>query len=83
MISQGKNSMFAFKQKFFQAYSLSLLAACLVGCATPFDNQPQNQAITPDFVTSASKPRGIVDANTIGLSLSGGGLRASAFALGV
>jgi NTE family protein len=55
----------------------------MAGCATPFDNQPQNQSITAQFVESVLKPRGIVEANTIGLSLSGGGLHASAFALGV
>ena len=75
--------MFSVKKQLFPACAVGFLAACLAGCATPFDNQPQNQAITPDFVASASKPRGIVDVNTIGLSLSGGGLRASAFALGV
>ncbi|MCE2915740.1 MAG: patatin-like phospholipase family protein [Rubrivivax sp.] len=62
---------------------LVLQALLLSGCATRFDNEPQNQPITADFVASSSQLRGIVGAETIGLSLSGGGLRAAAFSFGV
>lgn len=63
---------------------LPLLAAMLAGCATPtFDNAPRNVPVTPAFVTQASVPRDIVGHLVIGLSLSGGGLRAAAFGLGV
>lgn len=55
----------------------------LAGCATPFDNQPQNRAITSEFVERSQRPRDIVGENVIGLSLSGGGLRAAAFSFGV
>lgn len=55
----------------------------LAGCATPFDNLPQNQPITPEFVRLAQQSRNIVGENVIGLSLSGGGLRAAAFSFGV
>jgi NTE family protein len=58
-------------------------ALVLAGCATPLDNQPQNRPITPAFVKWAAAPRDIVGENVIGLSLSGGGLRAAAFAYGV
>lgn len=62
-----------------------LIAALLgpAGCATRFDNQPQNQPITADFVVQAQRQRDIVGENVIGLSLSGGGLRAAAFGYGV
>ncbi len=55
----------------------------LTGCATTFDNQPLNRPITPEFVRQASQPRDIVGRDVIGLSLSGGGMRAAAFSLGV
>lgn len=55
----------------------------LGGCATPFDNQPRNLAITPAFIEFTQRPRGIVGEHVIGLSLSGGGMRAAAFGLGV
>jgi NTE family protein len=61
--------------------SVAMLA--LTGCATPFDNQPLNRPVTPGFIQSSQVPRDIVGANTIGLSLSGGGMRAAAFAHGV
>jgi len=60
-----------------------LAAALLAGCATAFDNQPQNAPISAGFVAQMAQDRGIVGENTIGLSLSGGGLRAAAFSLGV
>ena len=63
---------------------LPLLAAVLSGCATPtFDNAPRNVPVTPAFVAQAAAPRDIVGRQVIGLSLSGGGLRAAAFGLGV
>lgn len=69
-----------------RARAAAVLAGCaalLAGCATPFDNQPRNAPITPQFVAQSQVPRGIVGRDTIGLSLSGGGLRAAAFSLGV
>jgi NTE family protein len=63
-----------------------LLAACiavLAACATPFDNQPLNQPITEAFIAQAVQPRDIVSTNIVGLSLSGGGMRAAAFSYGV
>lgn len=42
-----------------------------------------NKPITPEFSSFATKDRNIVGENVIALSLSGGGLRASAFSLGV
>ena len=62
---------------------LALQAALLSACATRFDNEPQNRPITPEFIAQSAQARGIVGANTIGLSLSGGGLRAAAFSFGV
>lgn len=63
---------------------LPLVAALLAGCATPqFDNAPRNVPVTPAFVAQAAAPRDIVGRHVIGLSLSGGGLRAAAFGLGV
>jgi NTE family protein len=63
----------------------ALVAGCgaLVGCATSFDNQPLNRPITPAFVEQAAAPRDIVGRDVIALSLSGGGMRAAAFSLGV
>jgi len=58
-------------------------AVLLTGCATPFDNQPLNRPITAGFVTQSTAPRDIVGRDVIGLSLSGGGMRAAAFSLGV
>lgn len=63
--------------------SLVLQAVLLSACATRFDNEPQNRPITPEFIAQSAQARGIVGANTIGLSLSGGGLRAAAFSFGV
>lgn len=63
---------------------LPLAATLLAGCTTPaFDNAPRNVPVTPDFVAQAAAPRDIVGRQVIGLSLSGGGLRAAAFGLGV
>lgn len=63
---------------------LPLVASLLAGCATPtFDNAPRNVPVTPAFVAQAAAPRDIVGRRVIGLSLSGGGLRAAAFGLGV
>jgi NTE family protein len=63
--------------------SLLLWTLLLAACATRFDNEPQNRPITAEFVAQSQQLRGIVGANTIGLSLSGGGLRAAAFSFGV
>jgi NTE family protein len=62
---------------------LAILAGALAGCATPFDNQPQNRAITAAFLQTVQQPRDIVGENVIGLSMSGGGMRAAAFSFGV
>lgn len=66
---------------------LALLAAALAaltaGCATPFDNEPLNAADNPAFQRWASTPREVVGTDVVALSLSGGGLRASAFGFGV
>jgi NTE family protein len=61
------------------AAALLLSAAC----TTTFDNAPQNVAETAASLAAAQAQRDVVGANLIALSLSGGGLRASAFALGV
>lgn len=61
----------------------ALAAGLLAGCATSFDNQPLNRPITPEFVQQAATPRDIVGRDVIALSLSGGGMRAAAFSLGV
>jgi NTE family protein len=66
-----------------RAASSLLAVALLAGCATRIDNAPLNRAITRDASVRAAAPRSIVDAHVIGLSLSGGGLRAAAFGLGV
>jgi NTE family protein len=58
-----------------------LLAA---GCSTVIENQPRNlPAVAGVPGTSVSPPRDIVTSHAIGLSFSGGGLRAAAFAHGV
>jgi NTE family protein len=63
---------------------IALMAAVLLSaCATPFDNQPLNRPITPAFASQAMAPRDIVGRDVIGLSLSGGGMRAAAFSFGV
>jgi len=63
---------------------LAIAAGLLAGCATPgFDNAPSNTPVTPAFVAQTAAPRDIVGRDVIGLSLSGGGLRAAAFGLGV
>lgn len=56
-----------------------VVVAGLAGCATTVDNAPLNQP----GVLSARPPRDIVGEHTVALSLSGGGLRAAAFAFGV
>jgi NTE family protein len=67
-----------------RALLATVVAALLAGCATPrFDNEPRNAPVTPAFVAQADAPRDIVGRHVIGLSLSGGGLRAAAFGLGV
>lgn len=64
--------------------ALPFVAALVAtGCATSLDNRPLNAPVTPAFVRLAEQPRGLVDRNVIALSLSGGGLRAAAFGLGV
>lgn len=64
-------------------FALVAVSSLLLGCATSFDNQPLNRPITPGFVREAAAPRDIVGREVIGLSLSGGGMRAAAFSFGV
>ncbi len=64
------------------AWSAVVIAA-LLGCASPIDNAPLNKPITQQGRQLLFAPRGIVGNNVVALSLSGGGLRASAFAFGV
>ena len=63
--------------------ALAFAAASLLGCATTFDNQPLNRPVTAESVRQAAAPRDIVGRDVIGLSLSGGGMRAAAFSFGV
>jgi NTE family protein len=63
--------------------ALAAAVLALAGCATSFDNQPSNRVITAAFVEQSQRPRDIVGSNVIGLSMSGGGLRAAAFSFGV
>ena len=66
-------------------WALHGLFACalLAGCATPFDNQPSNVPTTRQFSERAARPVTLSGENAIGLSFSGGGVRAAAFSLGV
>jgi NTE family protein len=65
-------------------------ALALAACATPFDNAPLNQPLSPSSTPSSvaqsaspPPPDPSGGANVIALSLSGGGMRAAAFAFGV
>lgn len=58
-------------------------ALALAGCTTVFDNQPLNLPINEGYVHQAGLQRDIVGRNVVALSLSGGGMRAAAFGLGV
>jgi NTE family protein len=55
----------------------------LTGCATNIDNLPLNQPLAASGQMAQRPLRDIVGQHALALSLSGGGLRASAFALGV
>lgn len=61
---------------------LALLLALLSGCATVIDIAPQNRPALAPMVPFPDPPDDEA-ADVIGLSLSGGGLRAAAFSLGV
>lgn len=61
----------------------AVMCAGLAGCATTLDNAPLNAPASEARPMSVRPPRDIVGEHAIALSLSGGGLRASAFALGV
>jgi NTE family protein len=65
------------------ALLLLAMVPCLIGCTTVFDNQPLNRPMPEVFVPQPEGARDLVSENVIALSLSGGGLRAAAFALGV
>ena len=58
------------------------VAWVLGGCAAPFGNTPQNPPITPEFVARSAMLRDAAGENVIAMSLSGGGMRAAAFAFG-
>jgi NTE family protein len=58
-----------------------LAITVLAGCSTVIENQPRNVPLAHGL--SVPPPRDIVTPQVIGLSFSGGGLRASAFAHGV
>jgi NTE family protein len=58
------------------------LGSLLAGCSA-LVTEPLNVAETPAFVEQARQARDIVGPRVVGLSLSGGGMRASAFAHGV
>jgi NTE family protein len=64
------------------AIAAATSAAVLAGCAN-IANAPINQPETAASRAQAALPRDIVGPRVIGLSLSGGGLRAAAFAHGV
>ena len=66
-----------------RALLAAALALALSGCATPFDNAPLNPPLSASGQPELRPQRDIVGEHAIALSLSGGGLRASAFALGV
>jgi NTE family protein len=60
-----------------------LVTGLLFGCAASFDNQPLNQPLGSAALIDSAAPRDLVGERVIALSLSGGGMRAAAFALGV
>lgn len=67
------------------SYVAALAALTLAACATAFDNAPLNAPIAPGFVTQSALPPPPDPSggeNLIALSLSGGGMRAAAFAFG-
>lgn len=63
------------------ASSLAAALTLVGGCSTVIENQPRNLPGTQ--VPSVPPPADIVASHVIGLSFSGGGLRAAAFAQGV
>ena len=64
---------------------LILASALVVGCGSGNFNQPDNQPVTnlPSMTEAGQQYRPSFDEAIIGLSFSGGGMRASAFAYGV
>jgi NTE family protein len=69
---------------FFQRSASLALVLVLLGCATPIDTRPVNSPRANHGVQEqVQAPTNVVDEYTIGLSFSGGGLRAAAFAFGV
>ncbi len=63
--------------------TISMAFGLLSGCSTVLDNAPQNTPLAESGQLAQRPMRDIVGEHAIALSLSGGGLRASAFALGV
>jgi NTE family protein len=63
-------------------YNAAILAG-LSGCATWIDSAPRNEPIAIAQAEAPTQPKDFVDSHVIGLSFSGGGLRAAAFAFGV
>ena len=68
---------------FLLGLAFSLALSLLSGCSTVLDNAPQNTPLAESGQLAQRPMRDIVGEHAIALSLSGGGLRASAFALGV
>jgi NTE family protein len=66
----------------FLAFSAFVLAG-LSGCATWIDSAPRNEPSVAASAGILAQPQNFVDSHVIGLSFSGGGLRAAAFAFGV
>lgn len=62
--------------------ALTALALMLAGCATPIDSRPVNAPVQAQR-DAPPPPTDIVGEHVVGLSFSGGGLRAAAFAFGV
>ena len=58
-------------------------AGVLAGCATPVFNTASNAPWSPGTPTDMGAPADVMGENSIVLSFSGGGLRASAFSYGV
>ena len=65
------------------AVMASAVFAVLAGCATQVFNSPTNEPLAPSTPPDMGARTDVMRENSIVLSLSGGGLRAAAFAHGV
>ncbi len=61
--------------------AMLLTQLCLLGCATSIDTRVVN--VPKSTLTSSTPPPTVLGEKVIGLSLSGGGMRAAAFSFGV